>query len=57
MAWRPPFKGAPLVGVRRSFVRPVDVKELVNRLNEFNVKSRVGVPRRGEGVKEGVLDR
>jgi len=57
MAWRPPFERAPLVGVRRSFVRPVDVKELVNRLSEFNVKSRVGVPRRGEGVKEGVLAR
>ncbi len=45
------------LGALDYFVKPVDVKELVNRLSEFNVNSRVGVPRRGEGVRAGVLAR
>lgn len=48
---------ATSLGALDHFVKPVDVKELVNRLSEFNGKSKVGDQRRGEPVKEGVLAR
>ncbi len=46
---------ATSLGALDYFVKPVDAKELVNRLSEFNVKADVGEQRRAEEVKEGVL--
>jgi signal transduction histidine kinase/ActR/RegA family two-component response regulator len=51
---------APLarsLGALDYFVKPVDAKELVNRLSEFNVRAKVGVESRGALVKEGMLAR
>jgi CheY-like chemotaxis protein/anti-sigma regulatory factor (Ser/Thr protein kinase) len=48
---------ATSLGALDYFVKPVDAKELVNRLSEFNVKADVGEQRRAEEVKEGVLAR
>jgi len=48
---------ATSLGALDYFVKPVDAKELVNRLSEFNVKADVGEERRRELLKEGVLAR
>jgi signal transduction histidine kinase/CheY-like chemotaxis protein len=48
---------ATSLGALDYFVKPVDAKELVNRLSEFNVKADVGEQRRAEEVEEGVLAR
>lgn len=46
---------ATSLGALDYFVKPVDPKELVNRLSDFNLKADVGEARRGERVEEGVL--
>jgi signal transduction histidine kinase/CheY-like chemotaxis protein len=51
---------APLatsLGALDYFVKPVDAKELVNRLSELSVRAKVGVENRGALVKEGMLAR
>jgi signal transduction histidine kinase/ActR/RegA family two-component response regulator len=48
---------ATSLGAHHHFVKPVDVKELVNRLSEFNIKANIGKRRHGERVKGGVLAR
>jgi len=48
---------ATSLGALDYFVKPVDPKELVNRLSDFNLKADVGEARRGERVEDGVLAR
>jgi signal transduction histidine kinase/ActR/RegA family two-component response regulator len=48
---------ATSLGAIDYFVKPVDAKELVNRLSEFNVKADTGEQRLGESVNAGVLAR
>jgi CheY-like chemotaxis protein/anti-sigma regulatory factor (Ser/Thr protein kinase) len=51
---------APLatsLGALDYFVKPVDTKELVNRLSEFNIRAKVGAQIPGALAKEGVLAR